>query len=605
MIDRRRKVSKVEICGEKVSFYFDGKRVDGHEGEPMAAALYADGISFLSRSVRYYRPRGIFDLHPSCRSSLVNFNGAPGVNPSEATCREGVKVTGETGGVPLMVKLFSSMLNASFQHTRLVRSKLIWSAVRHLVKNNANNPAPVFQSTDEVLASASPTTTLDMDVLVIGAGIAGLEAACEASRNRLKVVVIDDQPRAGGELRFDALTPLGLQDEGQVIVRNLLKRIESYRVQLLLRTAVIGFYEDGLMAYRSDEPLGGKLCKLNAKAIVIATGKVDIPSIFVNNDLPGIISSSMALRLLNEYEISPGERGIIIGATDQGYRVASQLRRHGINLKIVDRKVRAHTEYRNLVNDVDLILGIESVRARGKHSVEGIFLTRDGKVSELPADFVVSSSLQSADIRLPAQANVEIAYFDGLGHAPVHNAFMETNVTNVFVAGGVTGSPFEALHLLEGRIAGLTAVLSLGSKDAEAQREQNVKEYKRKLQEMGVRQTKDEMFRAFDGGARKERTVSESPSWYSDNLDGMQFVCFCEDVLVKDLAHVIRKVGFQNLEMIKRCTSICMGHCQGRLCLVNAALTASIIANSDPNVVGLTRQRPPTRPVPLRVLAAM
>ena len=603
LTERRLNVSKMRICGDKVSFYFDGRRVGGYEDEPLAAALYANGITFLSRSIRYYRPRGVFDLRSSCRSALVDVNGVPGVNPSEASCREGLRVTGATQSVPPMVTLLSPILNASFQHTLLARSKLFWPTVRRLVKYNANNPPPVIDGSDENLASLSKATTLDMDVAVIGAGVAGLEAAYEASRNRLKVMVIDDQPKAGGGLRFDASTPVGFEDDGQVIVKNLIERIENCHVELLLRTAVIGFYEDGLIAYKSDEPLGGRLYKLNAKAVVIATGRVDIPSIFVNNDLPGIISSTTSLRLLNEYGIILGERGIIIGATDQGYRVASQLRRHGIKVTIADRKVKARPEYRNLAKDVDLILDTESISARGKHSVEAVCLKRDGKVSELPADFIVSSSFQNADIRLPAQAGITITYFNEFGHAPVHNAFMETNVTNVYVAGGVTGSPFEALHLLEGRIAGLTAALSLGRKDAEVQRDEAVKEYKGKLQEMCV--SKNEVFRASECGARKEKVVSESPSWYSDTLDGKQFVCFCEDVLVKDMAHVIRKIGFRKLELIKRCTSVCMGHCQGRLCLVNAALTASILANADPNVVGLTRLRPPTQPIPLRVLASM
>lgn len=602
---RRLEAPKIGVRGRRVFFYFDGEGVEGYEDEPLAAALHANGTTFLSRSIRYYRPRGVFDLQPSCRSALVDVNGIPDVNPSEVPCRDSLKVTGATQGVPLVVRLFSPMLNTSFQHNPLVRNKLLWPAVRSLVKNNANNPELPSEHKNESLGCADPATTLDTDIVVIGAGIAGLEAAYEAARNGLEVMVIDDQPKAGGKLRYDTSIPLGFKDEGQVIVKNLIEKVESCGVKLLLRTGVIGFYEDGLIAYKSDEPLGGRFYRLNAKEFVLAPGRVEIPSVFVNNDLPGIISSSMSLRLLNEYGTLPGQRCIIIGATDEGYRVASQLKRHGINLTIADRKIRSRQEYVDLAKDVDTVLDVKSVRARGRHSVEGVSLATDGEVKELAADFVVSSSLQSADIRLPAQAGITIAYFDGLGHAPVHNALMQTNVANVFVAGGVTGAPFEALHLLEGRIAGLTAALTLGSKDAESQRDEAVKEYRGKLQELSIVQSKNEMFSTFEGKARKETKVTDSPSWFSDSSDGMQFVCFCEDVLVKDIARVIRNIAFKKLEMIKRCTGICMGHCQGRLCLVNAALTASILADSDPNMVGLTRQRPPTQPVPLRVLSTM
>ena len=603
-IDRRLNALNTRNRGGAVSFHFDGERFDGYVDEPLAAALYAGGLAFVSRSIKYYRPRGVFDLRSSCRSALVEVNGIPSINPSEVTCREGLKATGATHEVPLMVRLFSPMLNTSFPHSRLVRNPLLWPVVRHLVRVNANNPHPVIEPRNEVLGSAGPATTLDTDVVVIGAGIAGLEAAYKATRNNQKVIIIDDQSNAGGQLRYDSSTPIGFEDQGQQIARNLIERNEACRIQQLLRTAVVGFYEDSLIAFKNEEPMGGRIWTINAKAVVITTGRVDIPSIFENNDLPGIISSSMSLKLLNEYGIRPGAHGLIIGATDQGYRVASQLMRHGVKVAIADRKLRARAEYRSLI-DVETVLGVERISARGNRSVEKVFLTKSGGTTELPVDFVASSSLQSSDIRLPAQAGVTIAYFEGLGYAPVHNLFMETNIPNVFVAGGVTGSQFEVLHLLEGRIAGLTASLALGSKDAEEERDDAVKEYKSKLGELDVQPPKDEMLRAFQSGARNESVVSECPTWYSDTLDGMQFVCFCEDVLVKDIAYMIQNIGFRKLEMIKRCTGVCMGHCQGRLCLVNAALIASVLQTCDPNIVGLTRLRPPSQPIPLRLLASM
>jgi len=571
----------------KVKMRFGEKSVDCIPSKPLSIALYASGIKRLSSSVKFYRPRGFYSIHSLDRTVLLTVNGVPLVNPSSfKPSQELEKIAGEARP-PLLVKIMRPFLDTSFQHRYISRSRLLWPLILSSIKRLLNHP-PLPSNAGKLNYSYQE---MICDVLVIGGGVAGLSAALESRKYGLNVVLMDDKERLGGRMYYDMERLPSISKTGRALVEDLAEKVRESGVKVMLGTIAAGFFEDALIAYTPKEPCGGILYRVEAKEIILAVGAVDLPCLFPNNDLPGVISASTALRMLNEYGVQPGKKGVVLGVTEYGVRVAKQLAAHGIEVTLIDKGGRD-------VKDLETMRNVREVSAKGSGEVK--FLEADGR--ELKAEFIACAAAPNPDIKLPQQVGAEIRFTPGLGFTPLHNERMEAR-DGVMVAGGVSGSPYGPLHLLEGRIAGLTAAVRLGFSRAEEERDAVIREYERKLREMGLWSAKSTIFEAFRNGWKREVEAGEPPTLFYPKPSRSAFICLCEDIHTKDIYDIVMKRGFSNLEKVKRCTGICTGHCQGRLCMVNAALYVSYLTERDPNEVGLTRIRPPITPIPLAAFA--
>ena len=244
---------------------------------------------------------------------------------------------------------------------------------------------------------------------------------------------------------------------------------------------------------------------------------------------------------------------------------------------------------------------MKEIEAIGESEVERVKVRSGEETREIEVDFVACSALIQPNLRVIGQKLPRIVYFDGLGFIPLHNEYMEAD-NGLIIAGGVSGSPYGVLHIIEGEIAGLSAVISLGVSDAKQEREMKVREYLKKLQEMKL-EAKREVFKSYRSGEIPKKGYSNPPTCYTLKPGRNSFICFCEDITTRDIYETIRR-GFDLMENIKRATGVCTGRCQGRLCMVNASLYAAYLLRKNPNEVGLTRHRPPASTIPLSVLAA-
>ena len=583
--DRRRR-------GDRVHFSFRDVTIEGYSLEPISIALYSKRLKALGRSKKLYRIRGFYSLDPQDRLVLLKV-GDEYVNPCETFCREGLKVQVDYSA-PLLVRFFSYLLNGYFQHRKLLRKKISWNLAVNKIKQLANHPMLECAKT----SMYGKIREIESDLVIVGGGLAGLAAAYTANKLGLKSLIIDKSQDLGGRMRYDQMNVPGISISRENLLRDLLSKIGQYRnVSILTNTVFTGFFEDHSTAYSDQDKT---LYVLKAKAFIIATGMIDIPCIFRNNDLPGIFSASTALEMINWYGVKLGDKGLIIGSSQNSLRIAEQLKQFGIDIILADRLKREDIGC-DLSNLAEYIGNVREIEAIGKTFVEKVNIIHDSGVEKLGVDFIVCTAFSNPDIGILNQLNVKMRYIDNVGFIPLHDQYMHVK-DNVFIAGGVTGSPYSILHMIEGEIAALSAAHMLGVKNVEPLIEEKLKEYMVHLDKMNI-VWKNSIFESSRNKPRKSDSFIHPPTLFIEKPRRDAFICFCEDITTEDISKTVYEKGFTMLELVKRSLGVCTGRCQGRLCMINAALYVSYLSGLDPNIIGLTRVRAPTTSIPLYVLA--
>ncbi|MCL7401218.1 MAG: FAD-dependent oxidoreductase [Thaumarchaeota archaeon] len=581
-----------ERRGSRVRIFFRGVGVEGYTLEPVSIALYHNGFKVLSRSKKLYRVRGFYSLSPQDRLVLTRV-GSEYVNPCEVFCQEGQEAHVDLS-VPFLVKLFTPLLDGYFQHRRLLKNKILWSLAADKIKKLANHP----RIGDIEAEKTGRILEVKSDVVVVGGGLSGLVATYTTSKLGLRVLLIDDSPALGGRMRYDHMDIPGISMPRENLLQDLLNKVNaSGNVSILTRTVFTGFFEDHPTAYSEYDKV---LYVLKAKAYIIATGLVDVPCIFRNNDLPGVFSGSTVLEMVNYYGVEPGRRGLIIGLSQNSLRIAEQLKRLGIDIVLVSHSKPEEVRY-DLSKIGEYVGSVKEIQASGKTCVERVNIIHDNGRDEVKVDFIACSAFSTPDVRILNQLDSKIVFLDNVGFIPIHDEYMHLK-DNIFIAGGVSGSPYSILHLIEGEIAALSVAYKLGVKDAEPLMEEKIREYRLKLSEMNL-EWKNKIFEISISGLIENTSFSYPPTLFIEKPRRDAFICFCEDVTTKDISRTVYEKGYRTLELVKRSLGVCTGRCQGRLCMVNSALYVSYLSNLDPNQVGLTKARAPTTPIPLHVLA--
>ncbi len=578
--------------GEKVSIFYCGRNIEGYSSEPVSLALYSKGYKVLGRSKKLYRFRGFYSLDPQDRIVLTKI-GDEYVNACEIYCQDGQNIEVDFS-TPFLVKVFSPLLDGYFQHRRFVKNRILWRLAVDKIKQMANHPEVRHieaRKTGRIIRVAS-------DIVVVGGGLAGLTAAYTVSQLGLKTLIIDKSIELGGRLRYDYMDVPGVPVSREYLLEDILTKISSDgNIKTLTRTIFTGFFEDYPTAYSQEERT---LYILKAKGFIIATGVVDLPCIFRNNDIPGIFSASTVLEMVNRYRVKLGEKSLIIGLSQNSLRIAEQLKRSGIDVVMVDNS-RSQSIQSDLSRVGECIVNVREIEAVGRKCVEKANIIHDDGRDRLEVDFIVCSAFSNPDILILNQLDSRLIYIGGVGFVPVHDEYMHLK-DNIFIAGGVSGSPYSILHLIEGEIAALSAAYKLGAKEVEPLIEEKIKEYRTKLNEMNVK-WKNKVFRNSRSELIENSSFTYPPTLFIERPRRDAFICFCEDITTEDISRTVHEKGYTLLELVKRSLGVCTGRCQGRLCMVNAALYVSYLSNLDPSQVGLTKARAPVTSIPLYILA--
>ena len=577
-----------------IEFEFNGKPVEAYEGDTIGSALYGAGVRIFSRSFKYHRVRGLLCVSGNCPNCMMTVDSVPNVRSCIQRVEQGMKVKGQNAWPSLERDFFSVIdrfrwaLPIGFYYKGLYRPKMLWDFSARIIRRMAGlgsvDPEAEFLPTEH-------HSYAHADVAVVGGGIAGMSAALEASQAGVRVTLVDDQPTLGGGLRHDnLLRTVNVNGQGDMVAYEaaelLVRQVTNdERISVISDATVFGRYEGNLLGVRT---LHG-VVHLRAKHLVAATGGQEIPLTFERNDLSGVMLSTGIQRLIDLYRVKPGDTALVATTSDQGYYTALDMLEAGMRVVAV---ADTRPEYRKdfepattlQANGVLILPNHTVVRAEGTRIVIG------GIVAEMNASGVTTQERQfDCDViamsggfqpstALLQQSDAVFCFSDELDES-VAVQLPET----VHSVGDVTGIHDPSISALQGRVAGLKAIQSLGMVDRQSELS-----------------TLEHMLSEATANYRQQVTVSPAPI---DLASGpRQLVCFCEDVMAKDALQGVGE-GFQDIQILKRYSTMTMGPCQGKMCHKRFAEILSRQTGQSPDEVGSTTARPPIQPVTLGALA--
>ncbi len=554
----------------EIRFTFEGEPYTGYAGDTVASALAANGRWILSRSFKYRRPRGVLTMAGQDANTLVQLPNEPNVLADRLPVTDGLTVMGQNYDGSLdndrgaVMGLFSKFLPVGFYYKTFFRPAGAWKRWEPIIRARAglgrvNQQAP-HGYYDKCYAW--------YDVVVIGGGPAGIAAAIAAATAGAEVLLVDENPRIGGSLsyaRFDADGKVAAQR-----LKQLVAEAESLPTLEIMTDAVCnGWFTDNWLPIIR----GNRLYKVRAKQVVLATGSIEQPLIFRNNDLPGIMQASAAQRLIRQYGIRPGNRAVIATANADGYAAALDLRDAGIDVAaVLDlRHEPPACPMAAAVRDhrIDVLTGhtaYEGVPTRGNRHVRGVVaaaITGQGECKDgtrlFDCDLLLMATGFTPTHQLLSHAGGVIGYDAQSAMFAVREV-----PEGITAAGSLNGTYALEAVIAEGRHAGWSAAKAVGLDAGPAPAVPN------------------------DRG-----TLHQSHPWpIFPHPKGKDFVDFDEDLQVVDIRNAVRE-GYDHIELVKRYSTVGMGPSQGRhSALASARLTAEA-TGQDLEQVGRTTSRPP------------
>ncbi len=564
-------------------FIFNGKPVSALEGDTIGSALYGSGVRIFSRSFKYHRPRGLMCMTGDCANCLMNVDGVPNVRTCTTPVQTGMQIqtqnawpSVEHDALSVFDKL-DRLMPVGFYYKSMVRPRFIWDMARPMIRRVAGLGKI---GAEEDIGNEHQHYNIHADISVVGGGPAGLEAAREAAKGGCRVLLIDEGRSLGGHLLTDIATHPELEEyeglAGYEVAAKLAEEVLGMdNVRVLSGAGAFGLYPGKLLGVSQ----GKRLFKIRSKRIVLATGSREVPLLFPGNDLPGVYLGSAVGRLIHLYGVAPEGRALVVAFDHRGHQLAKELEQAGVRvLGIVDG--RTAPEGDGAAGGIPVLPNHVIAGALGNRAVKGALVLdkSSGVTRKYACDLIVMAGGQDPNAGLLAQTPAKLTY-----DADLHEIVPADMPSGILVAGDVTGIHDLALSLMQGRAAGCEASIGLDrptGADLEALRE-TIKE-----KEQGYRRGLDPL------------------PLFVDSSKGVKksFVCLCEDVTTKDLYQAIDE-GFDDMQTLKRYSTLSMGPCQGKMCLRPSIELCSRYTGRTMDDTGSTTSRPPLRPLTLGTLA--
>jgi len=583
-----------------LTFYFNGKRYAGYAGDTLASALIANGVSIVGRSFKLHRPRGIVGSGAEEPNAILQIGTGASTLPNQRATQvelyDGLNARSVKGWPSIhfdiveINDIFSRLFGAGFYYKTFMRPRALWPTFERLIRRAAG----MGESPAEKDPDYYEHRNVHCDVLIAGAGPAGLMAALAAARTGARVIIADDQNEFGGTL-LSASEEIDTQSAVDW-VRDVRRELASFdTVTLLPRSTVFGYFDHNFLtiAERCSDHLGEhhhdrvrqRLWRVRARQVVLAQGAFERPLVFCNNDRPGVMMASAVTSYVNRYAVVPGKRVVVFTNNDSAYQTAIDLQRAGVTVAaIVDSRVAGAAELGAEAEDLGLTImrGHVVCDVLGRRRVSGVRIARwngDNSVTvegaiQIDCDLVAMSGGWSPAVHLHSQAGGKNEWDDDL------HCFVPGKTHQACRSAGAARGLWSLQECLRGGLtAGDQAAQGCGFASANAT-----------VPVVGLVDT------------NKLEPLWRVPAASDPDRCPKQFLDFQNDTSVADVRLAVRE-GFQNIEHVKRYTALGFGTDQGKLGNINGmAALAECLGESIPNV-GTTTFRPAYTPVAFGVCA--
>ncbi len=583
-----------------VSFRFDGASYSGFEGDTLASALLANNVHLVSRSFKYHRPRGILTAGAEEPNALVQLRqGArtePNMRAPQIELFGGLVAESQNRWPSLEFDIgainnrLSRLIPSGFYYKTFMWPASLWMTYERVIRNAAGlGRGPTEPDPDRY-----DHRNAWCDVLVAGAGPAGLMAALAAGRSGARVIVADEQSEMGGSLLSDTGEIDG-KPPAEWVADALAELAAMPEVTVLPRTTVAGYYDHNFLtmlervADHLPQPPQNtpreRFWQVRAKQVVLATGAIERPLTFIDNDRPGVMLAGAVRSYANRYAVLPGRKVVVFTNNDSAYHTAIDLAGAGAHVAIVDLRKAP----RGAVIDAARAAGIEILdnhaitAVHGAKRVTGISVRNldesgrgvTGPTRSMACDLVAMSGGWNPTVHLFSQSRGKLRFDDALAaFVPDKSFAAERSV------GACKGSMQLAECLKDGALAGAAAARDAGF---EAKKVPAIP-------------------KVASGTEGAMLPVWVVPSGQKLGRGGKHFIDFQNDVTAADL-HLAHREGYVSVEHLKRYTTTGMGTDQGKTSNVTALAILAELQQAPIPAVGTTTFRPPYTPVTFGAIA--
>ena len=580
----------------RISFKFNGKTYYGFKGDTLASALLANDVHLIGRSFKYHRPRGIMTAGSEEPNAIVQVGNdkattEPNVRATEVEIYNGLEaksqncwpsVNFDIGGIN---NFLSPLLPAGFYYKTFMWPASFWEKYEIAIRHSAGlGRSPTKPDTD-----IYEHRYIHCDVLVIGAGISGIMAAKTAAKNNLNTLLLDEKNEIGGTTIYqnsdnfkidNKISSEWLNDEIEE-----LKNLDNLEIKT--RTSVAAYHgynyllarenlTDHLSKDEKENKVRQRLLKIRAKKVIVATGSLERPLVFNNNDRPGIMLSSAVKKYADYYGVICGNNNIFFTNNDTAYESAISLLKKGINVHcIVDIRENSNSSIVKEAQD----LGIKIYWSHTVVDTHGYKKLKQISIMEL-----------SKDGQSFANSNKIVLDCDCLGMAggwtPAVHLFTQS--------GGKLKFREKDQVFIPNKYP--SKQISIGSCNGDFELDEIIKNSSDILKDFLEIETT-----GFDNLAvETSKETSKKNIWLlpSDKVIGKTkpFVDYQNDATAKDIKLALRE-GFRSIEHVKRYTTTGMGTDQGKLGNMHALGIIADTTGVKMGEVGTTTFRPPYTPL--------
>jgi sarcosine oxidase subunit alpha len=586
-----------------LSFTFNGKVMSGFAGDTLAASLLANDQMLMGRSFKYHRPRGVLASGGEEPNALINLGVESGFEPNaRATTTEtfaGLTAASQNHfpslefDVGAINSKLSRFLPAGFYYKMFIHPRSFWKHIYEpIIRHSAGlGKAPKARDQDSYEHYYH-----HCEVMVVGGGIAGLQAARSAAATGVRVLLVEQTANWGGRAPVDGVLIEGMAAE-RWVAQTLKELAAADNVVIRNRTQGSGVYDHGYaLAYEriADHTPGDgrprhRLWRVRCKQIVTATGAIERPLSFAGNDIPGVMLASAVRDYVVNFAVSPGDRTVVVTNNDDAYRTALCLLEAGLEVPlIVDARPEGGGALMGAVQaaGIRVALGRGIAKVKGGKRVTGVQLcTQAGEgavLEEVACDVVAMSGGWSPVVHLWSHCggkliwDAEQAMFRPDPDQPPLGADGAGFVKVAGLANGhLRSRPILEDAAEQGRSAGRAA---------------------------GGKVKKAAVPMAEDADELALSPVWLMPQGASYALRSKAWLDFQNDVKVSDV-QLAAQEGFESVEHAKRYTTLGMATDQGKLSNINGLAILSKSLNAQIPDVGTTTFRPPYTPISMASLA--